>query len=75
MEQLASMKYHPLRDHKLINSGDKEHKKKRKKLKTSIICKSLKLCHFDFEQNVACNLNNKLKAFCFTPFFLVSCYW
>eukprot|EP00258_Populus_trichocarpa_P016692 XP_006375925.2 F-box protein SKIP24 isoform X1 [Populus trichocarpa] len=37
MEQLASMKYHPLRDHKLINSGDKEHKKKRKKLKTSVI--------------------------------------
>jgi len=58
MEQLASMKYHPLRDHKLISSGDKEYKKKRKKLKTSVICKSLKLCHFDFEQNVACYLNN-----------------
>ncbi|KAJ6433984.1 hypothetical protein OIU84_017655 [Salix udensis] len=35
MEQLASLKYHPLRDHKLISHGDKEGNKKRKKLKTS----------------------------------------
>ena len=69
MEQLASLKYHPLRDHKLISHGDKEGNKKRKKLKTSHICKSL--CHFDFEQNVVCNFNSKLKAFFFTP--LLSC--
>ncbi|CAK7341629.1 unnamed protein product [Dovyalis caffra] len=42
-EQLASMKYHPVRDYRLISSGDKEGNKRKKKLKTSVICKSLKL--------------------------------
>ncbi|KAF9670310.1 hypothetical protein SADUNF_Sadunf13G0055100 [Salix dunnii] len=37
MEQLASLKYHPLRDQKVISHGDKEGYKKRRKLKTSHI--------------------------------------
>ncbi|KAJ0237750.1 F-box protein SKIP24 [Hirschfeldia incana] len=35
-KELESMKYHPLRDYKLIRSGDQASNAKRKKLKTSI---------------------------------------
>lgn len=34
VEELVSMKYHPLRDYRLTTNGDKECYKKRKKSKT-----------------------------------------
>lgn len=52
-KELESMKYHPLRDYKLMRSGDQVSNAKRKKLKTSIKCKFTNISHFSSCSSVA----------------------